>query len=193
MSFIWGTVIANWELNLTRSILLWTRTANSSSSVQKPAYSWQKSGQTKLLKPSVSLTGSFFSNWSLTRQISTSSQCTHLKWADLNIKRNISTTSCYYQGPSHWDTYSSWWLERQIGPPACVFSNAHDGQGFSTRNVEGAIIMEFAISKGIHVANTWLKNIVRQLIIYSSSSDSTQQSAYSMARVSAVHSATWFK
>ena len=52
-------------LNPTRSILLQTRTANSGSSVHKPAYYCQITGQIKLLKSSASLT--FFSSWSSAR------------------------------------------------------------------------------------------------------------------------------
>ena len=49
----------------------------------------------KLLKSSAYLTGSFFSNLSLARQVSSFYQCTHLKWAELALKRNVSMTSCY--------------------------------------------------------------------------------------------------
>ena len=70
---------------------LTARTANSSSSVHKWAYYWQRTGQTKSI---ASLTGSFFSNWSMARQFSPSSQYTHPMWADQKLKRNVTMTSC---------------------------------------------------------------------------------------------------
>ena len=57
-------------LNPTSSIFLWTRNANSISSVLKPRYYWQRIRKTKFLKSSASLTflaRSFFSSWSSAR------------------------------------------------------------------------------------------------------------------------------
>ena len=81
-------------LSPTRSVLLRTRAANSSSSVHKLAKCCQKTGLTKLLKSSPYLTGSFFSNWSLARLFLLFYQCANLKWAELVLNGNVSMTSC---------------------------------------------------------------------------------------------------
>ena len=61
-----SVVYSNTGLRVPKSVLLRARATNSSSSVHKPAYYWQRTGLAELLKSSASLTGSFFSNWSLT-------------------------------------------------------------------------------------------------------------------------------
>ena len=73
-------------------------------------------------KSIASLTGSFFSSWLSARQFSPSSQCTHLKWADLNL--NVSAMhNC--QGPNLWDNYPS----GCVGDPASVISDTLGGHG----------------------------------------------------------------
>ena len=70
-----------------------TRKVNSSSSVHKPAYCWQRTGQTKLLKSSASLTGSFFSSWSSARQFYLPLGVRTPSGITWNLKRSVSIIS----------------------------------------------------------------------------------------------------
>ena len=102
------------SLESNRSVLFWSRTANSSSSVHKPVWCWQKTLQTKLLKSSAYLTWLFFSNWSWARHfhlpISVRTSCGP-NWCWKGTFLWPAAVPCS-QGPSHWDTYPSWWLPR---------------------------------------------------------------------------------
>ena len=153
-----SVVNRNTGLRTPRSTLLRARTP-SSSSVHKPAYCLQRTRLTKLLRSSASLAGSFFSNWSSTRQFSPSSQWKHLKSDEMNLKRNAYMTSCNTLLPrSQPLRYIS---QLVIGTVTLVlqplFSDAHGGHGFGTSNVEGERILEFAIGNGLPVGNTWFK------------------------------------
>ena len=61
-----------------------------------------------------------------------------------------------------------------VGASAGVYSDAHGGHGFGTRNTEGERILEFAIANRLHVGNTWFKKRDTHLITYNSGGHLTQ-------------------
>ena len=93
----WSVVYKNTGLPVllypARSVLFWTRTANSSFfSVPKLTYCWQRTGQIRQSSWSpVNLL--HLSSWSSASNFSPSSRFMHFKWTYLILKTNVFMTS----------------------------------------------------------------------------------------------------
>ena len=61
-----------------------------------------------------------------------------------------------------------------VGTAAGVYSEAHGGHGYGTRNPDGERMLEFAIANELRVGNTWFKKRNSHLVTYSSGGHSTQ-------------------
>ena len=106
---------------------------------------WQRAVKRRLLKSNASLTGSFFSSWSLARQFSPSSLSTLLKITYLEPKvPAIEIVFLAYDWNSH------------VSAAASVFGDACARHSFSTHNMEGERILKFAIANGLCVGKQQL-------------------------------------
>ena len=112
----------------------------------------------------------------LARLFSPSYKCTHLKWVELVLKRNVFMTSCNallprFQPSRYLPPVVDW--NCHAGTAADVYSDARGGHGFGIHNTEGERILEkpdthslpmlhkFILYKASTTDTTQLRKVVR--------------------------------